>query len=116
MGIFKKIFGGGAAGNKGSGKRGFGGGDARGLYLYIKPFGCDEIVQVRIDKHNDLSESDDGVLFARKLARGTKCTRSVEMEIFFDKNRNYVDAQLKGGELVDEAAYLAWQEKENSKP
>lgn len=114
--MFKKLFGGGDK-NKGSsgGKRGFGGGDSRGTYLYVQPHGCDEIVQVRVDIHNDLSESDDGsVLFARKLARGIKCTRSVELEVFFDTNRNYVDTKLNGGVLVDEAAYLAWQKANQS--
>ncbi len=104
MGFFKKLFGG--TGGKPAGSVS---GDRDGMYFYVRPRGCEEVIRVRVNRNNDLSQSDEGdSYFVRKLARGEKCFQSVEMELYFDKNRMLVDSQVKGGELVDAAAYDAW--------
>jgi hypothetical protein len=103
MDFFKRLFGGGGSATGAAG-------DPHGLYFYILPDGCDEVVRLRINSMNDLSETDDGgSYFTRKLVRGVKCPRFVEVELSFDANRKLIGSDIKGGRLVDEAAYAAWQ-------
>jgi hypothetical protein len=106
MGFFKKLFGG--AGSKAaSGSRGFG--DDRGMYFYVQPKGCDEVIRVRVDPMNDMSESDDGSsFFVRKGAVGMKCFNKAEIELTFNASKQLVDSHVTGGALVDEAAWQAW--------
>jgi hypothetical protein len=109
MGILRKIFGGG--GSQGSGgSRGFGDGEpAHIVSVYVQPRGCDEVVRVRINLHNDLSATDDDSGFiVNKTAMGTTCFQRVELTIQFDKNRRIVESQAAGGTVVDQTAYDAW--------
>lgn len=99
MNFLKKLFGGGNANR-----------DDRGMYLYVQPHRCDDVLRVRVDMSNDLSQRDDGGgYWVRKLASSAnyKCN-PVEMSIYFDKNRRLEDSDLQGGQLVDKAAYDAW--------
>jgi hypothetical protein len=99
MEFFKKLFGGG------------GGGDRVGIYFYIKPNGCQEIVRVRIDSNNDLSLNDDNSTYVvRKTVRGTtyKCTRSAELELSFDSSRQLRNTEVTGGTQVTKEDYEAW--------
>ncbi|MDZ4768855.1 MAG: hypothetical protein SGJ24_06975 [Chloroflexota bacterium] len=107
MGIFKRIFGGGSGG----GQRGFGDGDpAHLLSVYVQPRGCDEVVQVRVNLHNDLSENDDGGGYiVRKTVMGTTCFQRAELTMSFDGNRRVRDQQVEGGTIVDAAALAAWK-------
>jgi len=100
MDFFRKLFGGGGASD---------GGDRDGLYLYVQPDGCDEVIRVRINRLNDLSESDEGgTLFVHKLARGVKCRKNVELDLFFNAQRQLTDQHITGGRFVDVAAWQAW--------
>lgn len=92
-----------------------GGGSPRsgdvGLYFYIRPRGCQEVVRVRIDPNNDLSlEDDNSTYFVRKTVRGTtyKCTRSAELYISFGADRRIREIEVLDGEQVSEAEYNAW--------
>lgn len=105
MDFLKRILGVGAGGGASSGSSG----DPNGLYFYVQPNGCEEIVRVRVDKANDLSQDDDGKLFVKKYARGTKCRQGVDLMLYFDGSRKMVNSELTGGVLVNEAAYQAWQ-------
>ncbi len=101
MDFLKKIFG------------GFGGGPAspRGLFYYVQPKGCQEVVRVRIDTHNDLSLADDNTTyFVRKMVRGTtyKCTRTAELYLTFDNARRVQNTEVTNGTLVSETDYDAW--------
>jgi hypothetical protein len=99
MDFLKKLFGGGSSR----------GGDARGIYFYVKPKGCDEIVRVRIDRNNDLSLADDGKTFwVHKVVMGTKCFQRAELDIHFNQNRQLSGSEVSGGDLVQEADYQAW--------
>lgn len=101
MEFFKKLFGGGS--NSGT--------DRVGLYFYVKPHGCDEIIRVRIDSNNDLSLADDNsTYFVRKSVHGTtyKCNRSAELELTFDSSRRLQHTELMGGLLVTKEDYDAW--------
>lgn len=86
----------------------------RGLYLYVKPKACQEILRIRIDTSNDLSLADSGDgYFVRKMARGNRCPFPVEMQIYFDKNRRMTDKQIENGEFVSQEEYDAFMaEKE----
>jgi hypothetical protein len=81
----------------------------RGLYLYIKPKACNEIIEVRIDTMNELSRSDDeSGFFVRKLARGNRCPFTVEIEVSLDSNHKVVEKQIINGTEVTEAEYQAF--------
>ena len=116
MEFLKRLLGGGG----GSGSSGGAvAGDRVGLYYYVRPNGCEEVVRVRVDRNNDLSLADDGKgYWVRKGVRGVKCRQNVEMELYFDANRRLTNSELKGGVLVDEAAYDAWiaQQAQNTPP
>ena len=98
MNFLKKLFG--ADGNRGD----------RGMYLYVNPHRCDDVLRVRVDMSNDLSQRDDGNgYWVRKLASGGnyKCNQ-VELTLYFDSNRRLVDQEIEGGKLVDKAVYDTW--------
>jgi hypothetical protein len=83
--------------------------DRSGLYVYVRPTGCDEVIRVRINLLNDLSESDEGgSYFVHKLARGVKCRQNIEIDLAFDGQRRIREQHITGGEFVDAAAYEAW--------
>jgi hypothetical protein len=107
MNILKNLFGGGGGG----GNRSADG----GMYFYVRPRGCEEVVQVRINPSNDLSLEGDAY-FVRKIARGThRCFNPVELTLTFDKNRKLISSEVDKGEIVDEAAYNEWQEQLTAK-
>ena len=112
MEFFKKLFGGGGPKTGSS--------DRAGIYFYIKPTGCDEIVRVRIDSNNDPSLADDNkTYFVRKTVRGStyKCTREAELELFFDANRRNTEQNVPHGTLVTKEEFEAWlATKEPSHP
>ncbi len=104
MEFLKKLFG-------GSSTSGTSGGDRNGMYFYVKPRGCDEVVRVRIDMNNDLSLADSGNdYFVIKTVRGTsyKCTRSAELHLQFGGDRRLRNSEVSGGDLVKKEDYDAW--------
>jgi hypothetical protein len=106
MDFFRRLFGGGQPASASGDSE-----DKIGLYFYIQPTGCKEVIQVRIDSRNDLSLADDNrTYFVIKTVRGTTytCTRSAELRLSFDANRRLQNTEVIGGTLVDQAAYLAW--------
>jgi hypothetical protein len=85
-------------------------GDRNGLYVYVRPRGCDEVVRVRINLMNDLSEADEGPgLFVHKVVRGVKCRQTVDVDLTFDDKRRLIEKHAKDGEFVDAAAWEAWE-------
>lgn len=99
MNFLKKWFGGG-------GSRG---GDGRSFYVYVRPKRCDQLVEVRIDLLNDLSQDEQGDgYFIRKTAQAIRCPFPAEMTLHFDKNRRYVGGEIENGEFVTSEEYTAW--------
>lgn len=83
--------------------------DRDGVYVYVQPNRCDEVVRVRINRNNDLTERDEEAgFYVQKQVRGTVCFTPVELTVFFDANRSMTDHRITGGVLVDEAAWQAW--------
>lgn len=110
MAFLKRLFGGSGGASPQKGTHGAAG--DRGLYFFVKAFGCDEVYRVRIDPMNDLSQNDNEKgYFVRKVASGVKCFKRVELEFSFNGNKQLVDTRVQGGEVVTEADWLAWQEK-----
>ena len=91
----------------------FGGGsrsDDRGMYFYVRPKMCQEVLRIRVDPLNDLSRTDDGKgYWCRKLASAARCPFQAEVELYFDKNKRIKDSRVKNGALVSEAEWEAGQ-------
>lgn len=85
----------------------------REFYFYVRCDRCGEILRGRADLLNDLSvEYDDkgapASYFTRKVLVGAKgCYRPVEVELTFDRNRQLVGQEAKGGQFIEEKDYLA---------
>lgn len=95
MNFLKNLFGGGGKGDD-------------GLYVYVQPKACDEIVMVRIDTTHGLSRRDDGDgYFMRKMASGTRCPFQAEMFLYFDNNKRLVDRRVENGTFVTRDDYIA---------
>src|SRR5450755_2329042 len=84
-------------------------GDPAGMYFYLKPKGCDEVVRVRINRNNDLSLADDGKNFwVHKVIMGTTCFQRAELDLYFSSSRQLTNTEVTGGELVKQGDYEAW--------
>ena len=105
---------------------GFGGGSGgsvdRGLYWYVRCNRCQDVVRVRINMANDVSEISDqpdedaaSVKPANPAARyavakgvvDSKCFRPMRLTILFDGRRRELESTVDGGEVVDQAAWEA---------
>lgn len=103
---------------------GLGGGPAggvdRGLYVYVQCNRCKDVVRVRINVANEVSElgeeSDEGdtelrasgARYAvRKGVVDSKCFRPMTLMMHFDGRRRELDRGVEGGTIVDEAAWEA---------
>jgi hypothetical protein len=99
-------------------------GPDRGLYRYVRCNRCKDVVRVRINVANEVSELSDepddegGEIAATNpsaryaIAKGvvdSKCFRPMRMTILFDGRKNEVESSVQGGEMVDEAAWRAVQ-------
>ncbi len=84
--------------------------DDRGIYFYVQPKACQEILRIRVDPMNDLSRADDGKgYWVRKMASGHRCPFQAEVEIYFDKNKRMTSSEVTNGKLVSEEDWLAWR-------
>ena len=87
----------------------------RNLWLYVKCGKCGEILKGRVDLYNDLSVQyeDSGrqsSYFCRKVFMGSnRCYQPIEVELSFDKNRQLSDEEIRGGKIVSEEEFLAYQ-------
>ena len=98
MNILKSLFGGGSRS------------EDRGIYFYVQPKACQEILRIRVDPMNDLSRQDEGKgYWVRKVASGHRCPFQAEVEIYFDKNKRFTSSEVTNGKLVSEEDWLAWQ-------
>ena len=101
---------------------GSGGSVDRGLYWYVRCNRCQDVVRVRINMANEVSEISDEpeedadvVRPANPAARyavtkgvvDSKCFRPMRLTILFDGRRRELESTVDGGEIVDEAAWEA---------
>lgn len=102
MGFLKRLFGGGGGATRGSTSEPY------ALYFYVRLKRSDEIMRVRIDLRNDLSQSDEGGYFVRKMVRAIRAPFPAELLVTFDDRRRMTGVSVENGESVDEAAYDEW--------
>ena len=97
----------------------FGGGgrsEDRGIYFYVQPKMCKQILRVRVDPLNDLSRADDGKNYwCRKVASAARCPFQAEVELYFDKNKRFTGSDVTDGKLVSETEWEAQEEPEKDK-
>lgn len=94
----------------------------RGLYRYVRCRRCQDVVRVRINMANEVSEisdePDDDPDVSRPsnpaaryaITKGvvdSKCFRPMRMTLLFDGRRREIESSVDGGEIVDETAWEA---------
>jgi hypothetical protein len=89
-----------------------------GLYYYVRLFNIpnkatptDEIIELRINRMNDISQDDHGQYFVRKVVSGTRKFKRAELTLYFDAERRQTNFEITGGELATEEDYLAYREQ-----
>jgi hypothetical protein len=98
-------------------------GPDRGLYRYVRCNKCKDVVRVRINVTNEVSElsenqeEDGGEIAATNpaaryaVSKGvvdSKCFRKMRLTILFDGRKHELESSVEGGgEVVDEAAWEA---------
>jgi hypothetical protein len=93
--------------------------DRAGMYFYVKPNGCSEIVRVRINANNDPSLEDDGkTYYVHKTVRADdyRCNRPAELELFFDSSRRLQKTEITSGTLVTKEDYDDWVASKTAAP
>jgi hypothetical protein len=81
------------------------------MVFYVQPKRCDEVIEVRVHLLNELSLTEDGGYFVRKLVRGARCPFPAELHLSFDSQRRLLQVGVQDGANVDEAAYQNWVAK-----
>ena len=85
-------------------------GSDAGIYYYVRCDRCGEVIRVRINRMNDLSQSDDGKSwFAHKTIVGKRYYHPIEAEFVYDANRQLLRSEIKGGTLVTAEDYEAYE-------
>jgi hypothetical protein len=102
MAFLRKLFGGGGRSSA----------DRDGMYIFIRPKMCKEVVRVRVNLLNDLSALDEGGYFVRKMVSATRCPFQAEVELTFDKSRNLIQSAVTNGEWLEASDYEAWLEQQ----
>ena len=77
--------------------------------VQVKCARCGEIIETRVDLHNDLTADYDEqgrvrAYFVRKILQGsgrTRCFATIEVILRFDPRRQLVDREVHGGEFLE---------------
>ncbi len=92
MSFLSRLFGGG--GSRGS--------DDGGIHIRVKCDVCGEVVQARISPTSELSQSDEGGYFVRKVLVGRQCFRPIEVQLrYSDLGRHEISREVKGGTSLE---------------
>ena len=86
------------------------GGGSRALPIYIFSNRCREPITADIDLVNSLSrdEENDNEYYTRKVLQGSgknRCFTQVEVEIWFDRNKNVSRHEVNGGRWLTAEEY-----------
>jgi len=84
----------------------FGGGAPRsadgGVYIRVRCDACGEVVQARISPTSELSQSEEGGYYVRKVLVGRQCFRPIEVQLrYSDLGRTETSREIKGGTSVE---------------
>ena len=95
----------------------FGGGgapssDKRYLTIYALSRRCNEPVSGQVDLLNELSKPDEGeyAYYTRKVLHTTgerRCFSEVEVQLYFDQNKQIVHQEVEGGRWLTSDEYTA---------
>jgi hypothetical protein len=73
-----------------------------GIYIRVKCDACGEIVQARINPTSELSQTEDGGYFVRKVLVGQQCFRPIEVELeYADLRGTERERRVRGGTSVE---------------
>ncbi len=91
---------------------GAGGGNGRSLSIYVFSNRCHEPITAEIDLVNSLSreEESDAEFYTRKVLQGSgknRCFTQVEVELWFDRNKNIIRYEVSGGRWLSADEYDA---------
>ncbi|RIK38423.1 MAG: hypothetical protein DCC55_21235 [Chloroflexi bacterium] len=81
------------------------------LTVYLLSRRCNEPIAGQVDLLNELSlteEGSDHAYYSRKVfstSGRNRCFDQVEVELWFDQNKNVVEHQVQGGRWLDQAEY-----------
>ncbi len=76
--------------------------------IYARCNHCGETLTARVNSTNDLSRTDEGGYFARKVLIGNRrCFRRIEVNLHFDPARHPTRREISGGVFISEAEYRA---------
>lgn len=80
--------------------------EGRVHWEYVRCLRCQEKLAVRVDLEHELTpqyESTEGAYYVRKGVLGsgkTRCFQMIEVELYFDAERNLVSRYVTGGEFI----------------
>jgi hypothetical protein len=97
------------------------GGSRRSLTIFVLSQRCNEPLSADIDLLNSLSqaEEDDATYYTRKVIQSSganRCFTQVEVELWFDNNRNLARYEVHGGRWLTETEYAAEVTRFNMPP
>jgi hypothetical protein len=73
-----------------------------GIYVRVRCDACGEIVQTRITPTSELSQSDEGGYYVRKVLVGRQCFRPIEVQLrYSDLRGTEISREIRGGTSVD---------------
>jgi hypothetical protein len=87
--------------------------DGEAFYLYIACDRCNDIVAIRVNRRNDLSQefnSSTGVVTSYRYQKGIvdqKCFRPIHVTITFDSNQREEMRDIAGGRFLTREEYRA---------
>ncbi len=80
---------------------------------YVRCSRCGEKIAVRVDLQSELTtqyEGSEGVYYVRKGVLGSgraRCFQMIEVELYFDAERNLVSRNIAGGEFISREEFEA---------
>ena len=85
---------------------------SRYLSFYVLSKRCNEPLMGQVDTQNELSQTDEGdyPLYPRKVLATSgknRCFSQVEVELWFDSNKQIAKHEVQGGRWLDADEYLA---------
>ena len=90
--------------------------DLHGLYLFVRCNRCGEVVRVRVNTSNELSEqmadddSDRVIGFAAEkgvVGNNFMCGQTMRVYLTFDRNRRMTEKRVEGGAFITEEEFQA---------
>lgn len=105
MSFFQKL------GSLFSGKKSSEDAGANAFYFYVACNSCGEKIRVRVDKAYDLQQEFDEVgdtvsgYVLSKEVLGKKCFKPIHVDMVFDKNKEEMSRDIKGGKFITREEY-----------